>query len=81
MPLLHQRKYHIPMNDRQSDLAKTRKIFELLANVQLRPTLNLQIIVLEHADERTWEGLDPIVTKVCDWRWSGEKLIPSEWLS
>ncbi|HET8890930.1 MAG TPA: DUF3732 domain-containing protein [Candidatus Angelobacter sp.] len=74
-------KLPLPIRDRSSDLAKTRRIFELLVNAKSLDKLDLQIIVLEHADETTWTGLDSVVTKVRDWRGSGEKLIPESWLS
>jgi len=64
---------------RQDDLARTRKIFELFDRVSRRRTVDLQIVVLEHADDRTWSGLDKI-HKLRDWRSSGERLIPREWL-
>ena len=40
---------------------------------------NLQVIVLEHADEEVWEGIENI-HKVCEWRDGKQKLIPAEWL-
>ncbi|NUB04682.1 DUF3732 domain-containing protein [Azospirillum sp. Vi22] len=64
---------------RQGDLAKTRRIFELLDLAIRNPKMNLQVIVLEHADERTWDGIGTI-HKLRDWRESGEKLIPEPWL-
>jgi hypothetical protein len=66
-------------SSKYSDLVKTRKIFELLASVRNRPTFDLQVIVLEHADETTWVGLKDIVEKVRDWRSSGDRLIPPSW--
>jgi hypothetical protein len=67
------------LQSRAGDLAKTRRIFELLDRVMRRPNIDLQIVVLEHADERTWEGLNTI-KKIRDWRSSGDRLIPTEWL-
>ena len=64
---------------RFDDLARTRKIFELFDQISRRAAVDLQIVVLEHADERTWNGLTSI-HKLRDWRGSGEKLIPQEWL-
>ena len=66
---------------RASDLAKTRQIFEFLAGVKRALAPELQIIIVEHADERTWVGLEDAVQKVRDWRASGDRLIPSEWRS
>jgi hypothetical protein len=68
------------ISQHRSDIAKTRKIFELLAKYTQEKTLDLQIIVLEHADERTWNGFESQVVKIRDWRSSGEKLIPDSWI-
>lgn len=70
-----------PVRDRSSDLAKTHRMFDLLVRVRTRTPLDLQIIVLEHADETTWTGLENVVEKVRDWRSSGDKLIPAAWIS
>lgn len=69
-----------PSAKRLSDLAKTRQIFQFLANVKSHTAIELQFIVVEHADERTWVGLEHIVEKVRDWRGGGGRLIPDEWL-
>src|ERR1035437_9280167 len=65
---------------RLSDLAKTRQIFEFLVNVKKRARPDLQLMIVEHADERTWVGLEDLIEKVRDWRGSGDRLIPPEWL-
>lgn len=70
----------VSSENRLSDLAKTRQIFEFLASVKKRDRPDLQIIVVEHADERTWVGLGDLIEKVRDWRGSGDRLIPAEWL-
>ena len=39
----------------------------------------MQIIVLEHADESAWEGIDN-VHLVAEWRGENNKLVPEEWI-
>jgi hypothetical protein len=50
-------------------------------SVKANSASHLKIIVVEHADERTWAGLEDSIVKVRDWRASGDRLIPKEWLA
>lgn len=61
------------------DLTQTRKIFKAAANCIERTNNKLQIIIVEHAPEITWQGIENI-HKVDEWL--GEKgLIPIEWIN
>lgn len=60
------------------DLTQTRKIFMAAANSVERTKNKLQVIIVEHAPEITWQGIDNI-HKVDEW--IGEKgLIPIDWI-
>jgi len=60
------------------DLTQTRKIFTAAANSMERTKNKLQVIIVEHAPEITWQGIDNI-HKVDEW--TGEKgLIPIDWI-
>lgn len=59
------------------DLTQTRKIFESASNCLNRTKGKFQIIIVEHAPEITWQGIDNIHL-VDEWR--GDKaLIPFDW--
>ncbi len=59
------------------DLTQTRKIFESASDCIKRTKGNFQIIIVEHAPEITWEGIENIHL-VDEWR--GDKaLIPKAW--
>ncbi len=74
----HPRKPEEPLNKPNSDdLNRTRKIFQALSAGIIRTKGKLQIIVIEHADEIAWEGIDNIHL-VERWR-DGDALIPKEW--
>ena len=61
------------------DLTQTRKIFKAAADSVERTKNRLQVIIVEHAPEITWQGIDNI-HKVDEW--IGEKgLIPIEWIN
>lgn len=61
------------------DLTQTRKIFESASNCLNRTKGKFQIIIVEHAPEITWQGIDNIHL-VDEWR--GDKaLIPLDWQS
>lgn len=59
---------------------KSRKIFEAMSDALEKTEHQMQIIVLEHASEAAWEGIDN-VNLVVEWRGENNKLIPLEWLS
>lgn len=60
------------------DIARVHQIFAALADASKRTAQRLQIIVIDHADENTWEGIDGIQV-VERWR-GGKALVPSDWL-
>ena len=60
------------------DLTQTRKIFSAAANCLTRTKGNVQIIIVEHAPEITWQGINNIHLVE---EWSGDNaLVPREWL-
>lgn len=59
------------------DIERTHKIFETLSSAITRNQGKLQIILIDHADEIVWEGIDNIHL-VERWR-GGNALIPSDW--
>jgi hypothetical protein len=67
----------IKSKERLDDMTRTHRIFLTLNESIIRTKGNLQIIVLDHADEEAWKGIN---VKVAG-RWRGEEaLIPKEWL-
>jgi len=60
------------------DKVAVKKIFEALSEYTKNAKSELQIIVMEHADEDVWGGLDN-VSLVERWR-GDDKLIPVEWI-
>lgn len=68
---------------KQEDVLRVQKIFNALSmhlslkiNQNLSPT---QIIVIEHADEITWQGTEDYINVVARWRDGNEALIPDNW--
>lgn len=61
------------------DITAVNKMFKVMSDSIVKHNNNIQIIVLEHADEEVWEGVENI-HKVCEWRDGKQKLIPAEWL-
>lgn len=60
------------------DIARVNSIFRALSEASIRTKNRLQIIVIDHADEITWQGVSN-VTVAQRWR-GGEALIPRYWL-
>jgi uncharacterized protein DUF3732 len=60
------------------DVDAVRKVFEVLAKVVSETEKKLQVIVLDHAAEDIWKGIENVYL-VVEWR-NGKKLIPKEWL-
>lgn len=60
------------------DIVRTRWIFKALSDLLKRTNNKVQIIVSEHAEDITWEGLDNIHV-VERWRYDNA-LIPDAWL-
>lgn len=63
---------------KNEDVVAVRKVFSLLSNISQRTKGNLQVIVLDHADEEVWGEL-PNIHLVEEWR--GKGLVPSAWIT
>lgn len=63
---------------RDTDVEALRKAFRAFSTAVSDSKGQLQIIVLDHAAENVWSGIDG-VHEVEDWR-QGRKLVPVEWL-
>ncbi|MCL6606133.1 MAG: DUF3732 domain-containing protein [Paenibacillus sp.] len=63
---------------KDEDVEAVRKVFEVFSYVVNKCGGKLQIIVLDHAPETVWGGIEDIHL-VDEWR-NGKKLIPTEWL-
>ncbi|MGA8809516.1 MAG: DUF3732 domain-containing protein [Thermoanaerobaculia bacterium] len=64
---------------RDQDVDAVRKAFQVLAAAAKDAHGNLQIIVLDHATDTVWGGIQPL-NPVAEWR-DGEKLVPEDWPS
>jgi Protein of unknown function (DUF3732) len=62
---------------RDEDIAAVRKVFSVLGEEVRSAEGRLQVIVLDHADEGVWGGLDDVVLTE---EWRGAKLVPESWL-
>jgi prefoldin subunit 5 len=60
------------------EIDRVRRVFKALSDAVTRTRKRLQVIVLEHAEEETWQGLAN-VNLVQRWR-GNEFLVPPEWL-
>jgi len=60
------------------DIVAVRKVFTAVSLETIKAKGNLQIIILDHADEEVW-GDVPNVVAVETWR-NDEKLVPMEWI-
>jgi hypothetical protein len=67
----------IPSGARSNDIDRVRRIFETLSEANRRTDKKLQLIVVDHADEITWNGITE-VHKVERWR-GEDALIPGDW--
>ena len=63
---------------RDTDVEALRKTFRAFGSATATTKGQLQVIVLDHAAENVWAGLEGI-HEVEDWR-QGRKLVPAEWL-
>jgi hypothetical protein len=70
----------VPDTPQSDDIARVHQIFNTLAEAIRRTRGALQIVVIDHADERTWAGI-PEVHMVERWRGDGPRdaLIPRDW--
>jgi hypothetical protein len=62
---------------RDQDVVAVRKVFALLGAEVRAANGRLQIIVLDHAGEDVWGGLDGVELTE---EWRGRALVPAEWL-
>ena len=60
------------------DIARVNRIFRALAAASNRTNSRIQIIIIDHADEMTWNGIDNVHV-VERWR-GGNALVPRNWL-
>ncbi len=66
-----------PKEINSEDLRRTKDIFKCLSEALSRTNKQLQIIVIEHADEIAWQEIDNMHLVE---RWRGDKfLIPPDW--
>lgn len=65
------------LND--EDRIAVKKIFKTMSSALDMTKNNIQVIVLEHADQTVWGDVDK-VHEVCEWRGRNKKLIPEEWI-
>ena len=66
-----------PISWRDQDVEAVRKVFALLGEQVVKASGRLQVIVLDHADEDVWGGLDHVVLAE---QWRDHALVPLEWL-
>ncbi|MBB4378461.1 DUF3732 domain-containing protein [Bradyrhizobium sp. SBR1B] len=62
---------------RDEDIAAVRKVFAVLGEEVRAARGRLQAIVLDHADEDVWGGLDGVELTE---EWRGKKLVPQSWM-
>lgn len=62
---------------RDQDVVAVRKVFSLLGEQVQAANGRLQIIVLDHADEEVWGGLEGVTLTEA---WFDRALVPAEWL-
>jgi hypothetical protein len=62
---------------RDEDIAAVRKVFAVLGEEVRSSEGRLQVIVLDHADEGVWGGLDHVVLTE---EWRGVRLVPENWV-
>lgn len=67
-----------PIAWRDQDVDAVRKVFALLGEQTAAAGGRLQVIVLDHADEDVWGGLDNVVLAE---QWRDQALVPLDWLS
>lgn len=61
------------------DIVAVNKLFVTMSNALNQTKPHMQIIVLEHASENAWKGIED-VNLVEEWRGEKHKLIPQEWI-
>lgn len=63
---------------RNEDIVAVRKVFTAVSLETQKANGNLQVILLDHADEKIWDDIDNVVL-IEEWR-DDKKLVPLEWL-
>lgn len=63
---------------RDEDIVAVRKVFTAVSLETQKAKGNLQVILLDHADEKVWGDIEN-VTLIEEWR-DDQKLVPVEWL-
>jgi hypothetical protein len=63
---------------RNEDIVAVRKVFTAVSLETQKANGNLQVILLDHADEKIWGDIDNVVL-IEEWR-DDKKLVPIEWL-
>lgn len=70
--------------DKENDAESLHQLFYTIAKTQKNSCPNLQLIFLEHADDKYWKnqagGFYTDNIKIIDWKKENEKLIPENWL-
>lgn len=61
------------------DIARVNRIFSALSDASKRSDSRVQLIIIDHADEMTWAGIENVHV-VERWR-GGNALIPPDWLT
>lgn len=64
---------------RDEDVEAVRKVFAAVSKETLLAKGNLQVLLLDHADETIWGGIENVFL-AGEWR-NGEKLVPTEWIN
>lgn len=67
-----------PVTWRDEDVEAVRKVFALLGQQVAAANGRLQVIVLDHADEDVWGGLDKVILAE---QWRDHALVPLDWLA
>lgn len=68
-----------PSEWRDEDIEAVRKVFSAVSHETTLAMGRLQIILLDHADQSVWSGVENI-NLVDEWR-DGEKLVPMSWIA
>jgi hypothetical protein len=68
-----------PSEWRDEDIEAVRKVFAAVSHETLLAKGRLQIILLDHAAQNVWRGIENI-NLVDEWR-GGEKLVPMAWIT
>jgi hypothetical protein len=63
---------------RDEDIVAVRKVFTAVSLETQKAKGNLQVILLDHADEKVWKDIDNVIL-IEEWR-DNKKLVPLNWL-